>query len=385
MNTYEQTRREVDLLDAAVKRAHKARDVDAEIVALRAVADHPCTYHCLDLPEVLTELGELYAQQDRYDEAIASRYEAIAAGYQSNPDPEAEIAEWLIASGRREQGDALFAELLERTPDDVWLYNAATFAYQSIDDAEALRWCLTGVDVALRTGDPDQLVTQLMSLAGDRWRALDQPPDEPLIRRVDTFRAQWTRPAPSKSFRMEPIADRPCTQCDYHPDPSVVGTITPAMKEMLDDLRAGFADKTGPLPSASRATSAIAVAWFASPEEWRLACVKWPDLLDALPADHREYSHEVEGHLKQLASSGSHQKFSVSPLSVADVEAALNIDASTAETSDPLSTARASAAAEVARAGKSVAWPPGRNDPCWCRSGAKYKKCCGPTLAAAIG
>ncbi|GAA0972953.1 hypothetical protein GCM10009555_026980 [Acrocarpospora macrocephala] len=24
-----------------------------------------------------------------------------------------------------------------------------------------------------------------------------------------------------------------------------------------------------------------------------------------------------------------------------------------------------------------IAWPPGRNDPCWCGSGRKYKKCCG--------
>ena len=23
-------------------------------------------------------------------------------------------------------------------------------------------------------------------------------------------------------------------------------------------------------------------------------------------------------------------------------------------------------------------WPPGRNDPCWCGSGGKYKKCCLP-------
>jgi hypothetical protein len=25
----------------------------------------------------------------------------------------------------------------------------------------------------------------------------------------------------------------------------------------------------------------------------------------------------------------------------------------------------------------SIAWPPGRNAPCWCASGRKYKKCCG--------
>jgi uncharacterized protein YecA (UPF0149 family) len=26
---------------------------------------------------------------------------------------------------------------------------------------------------------------------------------------------------------------------------------------------------------------------------------------------------------------------------------------------------------------EALAWPPGRNDPCWCASGRKYKKCCG--------
>lgn len=29
------------------------------------------------------------------------------------------------------------------------------------------------------------------------------------------------------------------------------------------------------------------------------------------------------------------------------------------------------------RAGHSTPWPPGRNDPCWCGRGAKYKRCCG--------
>ncbi|WP_092630818.1 SEC-C metal-binding domain-containing protein [Actinopolyspora mzabensis] len=27
--------------------------------------------------------------------------------------------------------------------------------------------------------------------------------------------------------------------------------------------------------------------------------------------------------------------------------------------------------------GEGSSWPPGRNDPCWCSSGRKYKKCCG--------
>ncbi|WP_370013527.1 SEC-C metal-binding domain-containing protein [Nocardiopsis sp. Huas11] len=24
-----------------------------------------------------------------------------------------------------------------------------------------------------------------------------------------------------------------------------------------------------------------------------------------------------------------------------------------------------------------IPWPPGRNQPCWCDAGRKYKKCCG--------
>lgn len=32
---------------------------------------------------------------------------------------------------------------------------------------------------------------------------------------------------------------------------------------------------------------------------------------------------------------------------------------------------------DVAQRTGPVAWPPGRNTPCWCGSGAKYKRCCG--------
>ncbi|HWI07677.1 MAG TPA: SEC-C metal-binding domain-containing protein, partial [Solirubrobacteraceae bacterium] len=39
-------------------------------------------------------------------------------------------------------------------------------------------------------------------------------------------------------------------------------------------------------------------------------------------------------------------------------------------------SARSQFAAELARTGHSVTWPPGRNEPCWCRSGRKYKRCC---------
>ncbi|MGH9120915.1 MAG: SEC-C metal-binding domain-containing protein [Acidimicrobiales bacterium] len=44
--------------------------------------------------------------------------------------------------------------------------------------------------------------------------------------------------------------------------------------------------------------------------------------------------------------------------------------------------ARSSYAADIARRGAALPWPPGRNAPCWCGSGRKYKTCCGPTPIA---
>ena len=29
-----------------------------------------------------------------------------------------------------------------------------------------------------------------------------------------------------------------------------------------------------------------------------------------------------------------------------------------------------------------IAWPPARNEPCWCGSGRKYKKCCAAPISA---
>ena len=39
--------------------------------------------------------------------------------------------------------------------------------------------------------------------------------------------------------------------------------------------------------------------------------------------------------------------------------------------------ARSAYAAELAREGRALRLPPGRNDRCWCGSGRKYRVCCG--------
>ncbi|MBA2420202.1 MAG: SEC-C domain-containing protein [Thermoleophilaceae bacterium] len=39
--------------------------------------------------------------------------------------------------------------------------------------------------------------------------------------------------------------------------------------------------------------------------------------------------------------------------------------------------ARARRGGGGAPTGRALSWPPSRNDPCWCESGRKYKRCCG--------
>jgi uncharacterized protein YecA (UPF0149 family) len=75
----------------------------------------------------------------------------------------------------------------------------------------------------------------------------------------------------------------------------------------------------------------------------------------------------------RAAAAGAPRHPVVVPLTVAEVQAI----ASEHDIDPDAPEARARAAYELAQGGRAIAWPPGRNDPCWCGSGKKYKKCCG--------
>lgn len=142
-----------------------------------------------------------------------------------------------------------------------------------------------------------------------------------------------------------------------------------------EELREVFTFTQNPAtaPEGEGEVTVWAMAWF--PEaEWGRAIELWPDLLDTMPADHDAYSKQIEGHLKAAAARepGSPD---VAPLTVDAL-----VDTYGDDAGEPLS--RASLGAKIARAGNAIAWPPGRNDACWCGSGRKYKLCCGPVPAA---
>jgi tetratricopeptide (TPR) repeat protein len=382
--TVEESWRQIQaLIGRAEGAADERRWADA-VEYWHQVLGHPCAHHQVMPDEVLDEVHQIWRRAGRYDEAIAAKREAIAAGYRSAPDPEADIAECLLAAGRRDEADALFAELRERDRQDVWLYNAAAYSYADAADMRtSLRWARDGIDVALTTGDPDQVVMQLLECAEAAWTALDEPADEQLVDRVETFCDQWT-PAPSHRRWGDAPADQdqPCAHCGYQPETSRAEQDERARRarrrllqaehpEALARLDAAFGELE-PKTSLSGPVE-LAIGWFPA-DQWPGAVDRWPHLLDDLPADHGDYSQATEARIKRIARHVHGHRLHVAPMMVDGLVA----HADGSGTDPGTGEARSAYAATLLEHGHAVVWPPGRNDHCWCGSERKYKKCCGP-------
>ena len=96
---------------------------------------------------------------------------------------------------------------------------------------------------------------------------------------------------------------------------------------------------------------------------------RWARVVDA---DGDEVSILVKAKARRRADPGHPVR--VSPLTVDGLVAHGEAHGEAPETAQ----GRAALAAETARRGHGIPWPPGRNDRCWCGSGRKYKGCCGP-------
>ena len=130
-------------------------------------------------------------------------------------------------------------------------------------------------------------------------------------------------------------------------------------------------DRLAPDPQPlGRGPAAWAIAWF-PPDQRAAALERWPTLADDF-ADPVAYSRRLEGHLRSLLQATGERP------RLAAIEADELVAWSAAQGHDPASAeARSQFAAELARTGRALAWPPERNEPCWCGSGLKYKRCCG--------
>jgi hypothetical protein len=95
---------------------------------------------------------------------------------------------------------------------------------------------------------------------------------------------------------------------------------------------------------------------------------RWPQ---AYPEPDTQYYPAAEARWRHLAEHGAHN-IQIVPATVA----ALDAFAQRAGT-DPTDSTTKTRYIQTIPDTAMIPWPPRRNAPCWCGSGAKYKKCCG--------
>ena len=352
---------EADLDDALTGDHDAVRAVTVLERAVAACRTDPRIAEEFDLPGLLDELAEGYAELGRTDDALEAMRAAIAAGYQGTPDPRCRLAEIQLRAGRADPAHALYAQVHAEFPDDVWLYNNAGLEYGAAGDhVRALAWLSPGLELALDSGDPERLVGQLADLRHESRTALGQPRDD-LDARADAFLAQ-PRPEP----------------------PGWSPSALPAVFDALDVARSTPLAPTAVVPSgppgppASRPRVALALAWFPA-SEFPTALQLWPQLAESWgTTDQTDYNRQLERHLRKFSVTAPGPTW-IAPIAIEAFQSWCRRNGRDPATSDT----RASYAADQARTAPNqlLAWPPERNQPCWCHSGHKYKKCCGHPTA----
>jgi tetratricopeptide (TPR) repeat protein len=223
---------------------------------------------------------------------------------------------WMhVLAGRRGDADAIWAALERERPGDPAVPFLAGSAHAEADEPEtAAELFAHALDLALRAGSDGETLRQIV------------------MARTEALHAAGLEPA----------------------------AVDETARRALARAAAQGADTPVATPFFAREEFPAAVAAFEG------FAADWGD------GDHAAYALELDRRMR-AASAGAPRHPVVVPLTVAEVQAgaaAHDIDADAPE-------ARARAAYELAQDGRAIDWPPGRNDPCWCGSGTKYKKCCG--------
>lgn len=119
--------------------------------------------------------------------------------------------------------------------------------------------------------------------------------------------------------------------------------------------------------------SAPAVPWFAE-DQFELARGKWAAALPASDDGYAAYCAELDRSLRHGGQSAGRNPVLVA-IAVDETEAFAAGKSWQPEW--PVTHDQVAAHAVASEPERSVTWPPGRNDACWCGSGSKYKRCCG--------
>ncbi|MEU1431172.1 SEC-C metal-binding domain-containing protein [Nocardia sp. NPDC005746] len=268
----------------------------------------------------LNEAASYWALAGDFEQARRRYLDAIADGGEVAGDARVWYAVLLLGHGDTQEARNLLDVVFAEGPDDYLVYEAAGEAFEGRGDwAEALRWFDAGLERSrISAGDDARETLGRYRLGSGRARVRQQLgwPEDHIDLGVDRERHRWL-----------------------------------AMLERL-----GRPERDLPARAA--------ILCFPE-DEFAQVIRRWPAL------------HEYYGTFDEHRRTVEHA------LRSADHGMPAAIVAGTADglaeyAADPENpSTRAAFAAHLAGSGAAITWPPGRNEPCWCGSGRKYKKCCG--------
>ena len=311
----------------------EGRHDDAREIAERGVVD-PETLDW-EVTDMLEAIGLALAAAGKYDESIAAFERAIELGWDVVPDARCEIARVLLEADRHDQADELWQELWVANPEEQWTLNAGGLSYhESGRDEEAVKWLGEGLRLALADDDPLQIVDQMSDARRLSLKRLGREPDA-LEYEVEAFRA---RKSVGETTRVE--ADRDL------------------------DRRLGIPPRS----------TLLEVTWLREEDDLE-ARRRWPMWAAGLAVDEpfTDRAARMERSLRNRRAEGD------GPIVVVTIDFE-HFGRWCEESGYDPADRRSRGTYMQADERQSVAeqrWPPGRNEPCWCGSERKYKRCCG--------
>lgn len=313
------------------------------------------------------------------------RIEEIGSAGSESPDPAALVAELVgaVDEGRvadpDDTGYALLvaADILEQAGDLADALTLATRAIAEQPDEDAYARAVRG-GLLLRLGRSDEGLAELTELRP----LLETNPDATYL--VDELAEsghaetalEWLTGA------LDAILERTRTQQHESEDAQdEAAAMIYGLAQRRHDLREELGephDEYDNLADRLRAASnhaldalddgpATLLYW---PEaEFDALLARWPALVDSYPSTWDEHRAQIERALAEASGLGG------ADLGVA----AGTVEGLAAFAGDgPIDEETLDEYADSLDETGVTAWPPGRNDTCWCGSGAKYKKCCLP-------
>lgn len=331
--------------------------------------------HPEDRETLLREAAEAWLDAGERDRAV-TLYERLldpeSGGCQEPDIVDAWRINALWEAGREDDARAAAAEFRGRHPRDAGAWSIVAQVFEAGDDlARAAEWYTAGVTHALGVGAV--VTTDMVAASRDPFGLEELVIGRHRVRRLlGESHDEWDALADVlHERRATPLAGRVRPLDELH-DPLRMKRLEEGGPDAVRAEFEALADEFVEDDQVSSGQVKACVLFWPSDEFARLL-QSWPSAADEYGDDHEGHRRQVERTLRELSDEGT-PRLAVGRASVSGLTAYTEAG----EIGSPdTPSARSAYAAELARTGQAVDWPPPRNGPCWCGSERKYKKYCG--------